>query len=378
VDGKSIFMYGEGWNFGTVGNNGRGVNATQVNMAGTGIATFSDRLRDAVRGGGPFNFRGDQGFATGLFLEPNGTFTGTADAAKAELLRLTDLIRLGLAGNIASYPTVDRTGASVVGSQIDYFGMPGAYGQRADDTIQYIGVHDDLDWFDQLNVKLKQSVPSADRWRMYNLGLSVTLLSEGIPFMMAGDDILRSKSEDKNTYNSGDWFNEIDWSMQSNNWGVGLPPNASNGTDWAFVSPLLADPNLKPAPKDIQGTFLHTQELLRIRKSSRLFRLQKAADIDKAVTFFNTGPAQVPGLIVERIVSPTTMACDCAQAVVLVNANPTAQTFSNAAFKAQKLRLHPVLAASHDPVVRTSKYTAATGTFTIPARTTAVFVAPCP
>jgi len=41
-----------GWNFGEVADNARGENATQLNLAGTGIGTFSDRLRDAVRGGG--------------------------------------------------------------------------------------------------------------------------------------------------------------------------------------------------------------------------------------------------------------------------------------------------------------------------------------
>ena len=88
-------------------NNGRGENAIQVNMAGTGIGSFSDRIRDAVRGGGPFRPRRDQGFATGLFVEPNGTFGGSAADAKTELFRLTDLVRLGLAGNIASYQIID-------------------------------------------------------------------------------------------------------------------------------------------------------------------------------------------------------------------------------------------------------------------------------
>ncbi|MFN2167238.1 MAG: pullulanase-type alpha-1,6-glucosidase, partial [Anaerolineae bacterium] len=55
VDGKAIYLYGEGWNFGEVADNARGVNATQANMAGTGVGTFNDRLRDAVRGGGPFD-----------------------------------------------------------------------------------------------------------------------------------------------------------------------------------------------------------------------------------------------------------------------------------------------------------------------------------
>ena len=224
VDGRSIYLYGEAWNFGVMANNGRGENAIQVNMAGTGIGSFSDRIRDAVRGGGPFSPRRDQGFATGLFTEPNGTFGGSAADAKAELLRLTDFVRLGLAGNIASYQIVDASGDTKPGSEVDYFGMPGAYGAQPEDTIQYIGVHDDPDWFDAMNIKLSSTVPRADRVRMHRLGLSIVALSQGVPFFMAGDEILRSKSADRNSYNSGDWFNRIDWTLKSNNWGVGLPP----------------------------------------------------------------------------------------------------------------------------------------------------------
>ncbi|WP_241780275.1 DUF3372 domain-containing protein, partial [Streptomyces wadayamensis] len=55
VDGKRIILYGEGWTFGEVADDARFVQAGQANMAGTGIATFSDRARDAVRGGGPFD-----------------------------------------------------------------------------------------------------------------------------------------------------------------------------------------------------------------------------------------------------------------------------------------------------------------------------------
>ncbi len=55
VDGKRIYVYGEGWNFGEVANNARFYQASQGQLGGTGIGTFSDRLRDAVRGGGPFD-----------------------------------------------------------------------------------------------------------------------------------------------------------------------------------------------------------------------------------------------------------------------------------------------------------------------------------
>jgi pullulanase-type alpha-1,6-glucosidase len=377
VDGKSIYLYGEAWNFGVMANNGRGENAIQVNMAGTGIGSFSDRIRDAVRGGGPFSPRRDQGFATGLYIEPNGTFGGSAADAKNELLRLTDLVRLGLAGNIASYEIVDRFGNKLPGSSVDYFGMPGAYGAQPEDTIQYIGVHDDPDWFDAMNLKLASNVPRADRVRMHRLGISVVALAQGVPFFMAGDELLRSKSGDRNSYNSGDWFNRIDWTRQSNGWGSGLPPARDNEEVWSILQPALADPNLKPDSTDIEGTFRHTLEMLLIRKSTGLFRLRTAAEIKKAVSFYNVGPDQVPGLIVERIVNPQKACFPVAEAVVLVNATPQTQTFSSPDFRRRTLLLHPVQAFSNDPVVRGSSFQGRTGTFTIPARTTSVFIAPC-
>jgi pullulanase len=377
VDGRSVYLYGEAWNFGVMANNGRGVNAIQVNMAGTGIGSFSDRIRDAVRGGGPFSPRRDQGFATGLYVEPNGTFGGSPTDARTELFRLTDLVRLGLAGNIGDYEIVDASGTRKPGREVDYFGMPGAFGAQPEDTIQYIGVHDDPDWFDALNLKLSSAVPRADRVRMHRLGLSIVALSQGVPFFMAGDEILRSKSADRNSYNSGDWFNRIDWTRKSNNWGVGLPPAQGNQDDWAIIGPALADPNLKPGARDIEGTYRHLLEMLAIRKTSGLFRLRTADDIKKSVTFYNVGPSQTPGLIVERIEKHQGFCFPASEAVVLVNATPQAQTFSDPAFVKQPLVLHPIQALSQDPVVRTSRFQKQTGTFTIPARTTAVFIEPC-
>jgi pullulanase-type alpha-1,6-glucosidase len=377
VDGKSIYLYGEAWNFGVMANNGRGENASQVNMAGTGIGSFNDRIRDAVRGGGPFSPRRDQGFATGLFVEPNGTFGGSAADERAELLRLTDRVKLGLAGNLADYEIVDATGERKPGREVDYFGMPGAFGALPSDTIQYIGVHDDPDWFDAMNLKLSAAVPRADRVRMHRLGLSIVALSQGVPFFMAGDEILRSKSGDRNSYNSGDWFNRIDWTRQTSNWGAGLPPAQGNQEDWDILAPALADPNLEPTAGDIEGTFRHMLEMLVIRKTSGLFRLRSAEDIHASVSFHNVGPDQIPGLIVERIVNPQRSCFPAAQAVVLVNATPQSQTYTDAAFRQQPLLLHPVQALSQDPVVRQSRFQAGSGTFTVPGRTTAVFIEPC-
>ncbi len=96
--------------------------------------------------------------------------------------------------------------------------------------------------FDAIQVKAPAEATLTDRVRMNNLALSIVLLSQGVPFFHAGDDILRSKSFNPNSYNSGDWFNKLDWTYESNNWGIGLP---LEGTEqWDIYKPLLADPDL--------------------------------------------------------------------------------------------------------------------------------------
>jgi len=121
----SIYIYGEGWNFGEVVNNARGVNATQFNLAGTGIGTFNDRVREAIRGGGPFDSGQDlitnQGFGNGLWYEPNGNNSGSVDE-KSKLLRAADQIRVALAGNLADYEFVVADGTLKKGAENDYNG----------------------------------------------------------------------------------------------------------------------------------------------------------------------------------------------------------------------------------------------------------------
>ncbi|MCP3934841.1 MAG: pullulanase-type alpha-1,6-glucosidase, partial [Actinomycetia bacterium] len=110
VDGSAIYLYGEGWNFGEVADDARFIQATQMNMGGTGIGTFSDRLRDAVRGGGPFDGGTsritNQGFINGLVYDPNAQAYPTG-VAEDEMLLSADQIRVGLAGNLAGFEFID-------------------------------------------------------------------------------------------------------------------------------------------------------------------------------------------------------------------------------------------------------------------------------
>ena len=105
VDGKAVYLYGEGWNFGEVANNALFEQATQGQLGGTGIGTFNDRLRDAVHGGSPSRrtSKFDQGFGTGLGTDPNAYADGSPEQQLADLAHQTDLVKLGLAGNLRDF-----------------------------------------------------------------------------------------------------------------------------------------------------------------------------------------------------------------------------------------------------------------------------------
>ncbi|MBI5928104.1 MAG: pullulanase-type alpha-1,6-glucosidase [Chloroflexi bacterium] len=378
VDGKAIYLYGEGWDFGEVAQNARGVNATQLNMGGTGIGTFNDRLRDAVRGGSPFGDWQDQGFVSGLSLEPNGITSGTPEEQAVRLLHFSDQIKVGLAGNLRDYTLVNAEGETVTGAEIDYNGNPTGYTLDPQEHIVYAEAHDNQTLFDMIQYKAPEATTVADRVRMQNLGIDIVALSQGVPFFHAGMDMLRSKSMDKNSYDSGDWFNKLDFTYQTNNWGAGLPARQDNEADWPVIQPLLENPNIVPGPDDIMNSVMHFREMLQIRKSSPLFRLQTAAQIEEQVRFFNNGPEQMPGVIVMQIVEGSGGDIDpnYDMVVVIFNATGTDITYTEAQLAGLTLELHPVQVASHDPIVQGSAYDSAAGTFTIPARTTSVFVMP--
>jgi pullulanase len=379
VDGSGIYIYGEGWDFGEVASGARGENATQKNMAGTGIGTFNDRLRDAARGGGPFD-SGDtlktQGFVSGLFTAPNALDQGTAEEQKARLLKLQDQIRVGLAGNLKDYAFEGADGMPVTGADIDYNGQPTGYTKDPREAITYVEAHDNQTLFDILQYKLEDKTDMAARALAQRLGISLVALGQGVPFFHAGMEMMRSKSLDRDSYNSGDWFNRLDFSYESNNWGVGLPPKDANEGNWPLMKPLLADAARKPAKADIMSVVSHLQTMLSIRKSSKLFRLDTGEDVKARVRFHNTGPAQVPGLVVMSISDEEAGMPDLDPALGVVviawNASPMTAAFTSAEFGASVLALHPAqLALAGDPV-QGATFTA--GTFSIPPRVAAVFV----
>jgi pullulanase-type alpha-1,6-glucosidase len=337
-------------------------------MAGTNIGTFNDRLRDAVRGGGPFDSDPRiQGFATGLFTDPNDDpVNGTPLQQQARLLHYQDLIKVGMAGNLRDYTFTNSTGQTVKGSDVDYNGEPAGYADDPAETINYVDAHDNETLFDVLQYKLPQTTPMPDRVRMNTLALATTALGQSPSFWHAGNDLLRSKSLDRNSFNSGDWFNRIDWTGQETTWGSGLPPAGDNSAKWPYQQSLLDDPALKPSAADIQAAHARADELLRVRATTPLLRLGSARRIQERVSF----PAGGAGVIVMRVDGRRGPGV-----VVVFNATPAATTQTVGELAGTAFALHPVQAAGGDAVVKQSAYAAATGSFSVPGRTVAVFVA---
>jgi pullulanase-type alpha-1,6-glucosidase len=380
VDGRAIYVYGEGWNFGEVADGARGVNATQLNTAGTGIGSFNDRLRDAVRGGGPFDsgeaIAGNQGFASGLATLPSRVTGRVAPAEHAA--RNADLIRIGLAGNLRDFTFEGHDGSIVSGAQVDYNGAPGGYTLDPQENIVYVSAHDNRTLWDILQLKLPDGLATLDRVRLQTVALSTVALAQGVPLFHAGSDLLRSKSLDRNSYNSSDHFNRLDFTFQSNNFGVGLPPADDNRDSWNLYRPVLENPLARPTPSDIAYGNALFQELLRVRGSSPLFRLANASEVQARLTFHNTGPEQTPGLIVMSLSDEVPGRADLderyEQIVVVINAGPERQTFAVDGLVGLDLRLHPVQRGGLDPAIQSSAMYTRSGELSVPAFTTAVFV----
>lgn len=379
VDGSAVYLYGEGWNFGEVADNALFEQATQGQLGGTGIGTFNDRLRDAVHGGSPVDgsstFR--QGFGTGLGTDPNGDpINGTTEQAMADLGHETDLVKLGLAGNLRDYAFTTSDGAVTAGADIDYRGSQAGYADEPGEVINYVDAHDNETLYDLSVLKLPTGTAMADRVRMNTLSLATVTLSQSPSFWHAGTELLRSKSLDRNSYDSGDWFNRIDWTGQESTFGSGLPPAADNEDKWGIMAPLLADPALKPAAADIAAAEASALDLLRVRDEVDLLQLGSAELIQQKVTFPNSGTDAAPGVIVMLIDDLVGDDVDPALegALVVFNASPSEISQTVPDLAGRDFALTPAQADGSDAVVKATTWDAASGTVTVPARSVAVLV----
>lgn len=220
----NIFIYGEGWTAGTCAYPTEKLALKAHIKQMPGIAAFSDELRDALRG--PFSDDKQAAFL--------GDIAGFEESIKA-----------GIAGMIA-HPQVDYT-------KVNY--TKEAWANEPTQMISYVSCHDDMCLVD----RLKASIPEAaydmeEVIRLNQLAQTAVFTSQGIPFMLSGEEMLRDKKGVHNSYKSPDEINHLDWN------------------------------NLKKYPQ----VFAYYKGLIQMRKAHPAFRLGSAELVRKHLEFLPT------------------------------------------------------------------------------------------
>ena len=380
--GRRIDFIGEGWNFGEIKDGARFVQASQLSLNGTGIGTFNDRLRDAVRGGSASDnaqrIRAEQGYVSGLVLHPNEV---APPREREVLLRAADQVRAGLAGSLREYRVHSASDQTLALQDIPYGDQPTGYVTQPAEVVNYVENHDNLTLYDSLVFKLPRQTSSAERARVQTLASALVALSQGVAYFHAGQDILRSKSLDGNSYDSGDWFNRLDWTYREHHFGTGLPPARDNAHLYPLMRELLRDEALRARPADIAFARDAFRDWLRIRQSTRLLRLTTAQDIRQRLRFFNTGAQQNPAVIAAHLDGAGLPEAGFAELVYLVNVDTQAHSVQDSQLAGAAWQLHPVHLAADAADTRPrqqARADAAQGRFVVPPRTAVVFVRPLP
>lgn len=220
----NIFIYGEGWTAGTCAYPTEKLALKAHIKQMPGIAAFSDELRDALRG--PFSDDKQAAFLGGI--------AGFEESIKA-----------GIAGMI-THPQVDYT-------KVNY--TKEAWANEPTQMISYVSCHDDMCLVD----RLKASIPEAaydmeEVIRLNQLAQTAVFTSQGIPFMLSGEEMLRDKKGVHNSFNSSDEINHLDWN------------------------------NLKKYPQ----VFAYYKGLIQMRKAHPAFRLGSAELVRKHLEFLPT------------------------------------------------------------------------------------------
>ena len=176
---QDIFIYGEGWSAGScaIPNEQLGMKANIQQMPG--IAAFSDEIRDALRG--PWDSNSKAAFLGGV--------KGNEESLK-----------FGIVGAI-KHPGVDY-------SQVNYSKAP--YANEPTQMIAYVSCHDDMCLVDRLKASVKD-ITIDELIRLDLLAQTVVMTSQGVPFMLSGEEMLRNKKGVHNSYESPDSINHLDW-----------------------------------------------------------------------------------------------------------------------------------------------------------------------
>ena len=215
---------------------------------------------------------------------------------------------------------------------------------------------------------------------MNTVALATTALAQGPSFWHAGTDLLRSKSLDRNSYDSGDWFNRIDWTAHDIDLGLraaaARPTTRTSGRTCSRCWPTRRWSRRRPIIAARRGRRRAAADpVLLAAVPAGLGRRGSSS----ASAFPIGGPDQTPGVITmtldDRAGRTSTPAGRASSSSSTPHRTPrrSVPALAGAAFE-----LHPVQAAGADAVVKTATYDQATGAFTVPARTVAVFTTPSP
>ena len=179
----TIFIYGEGWSAGSCAlpNEQLGMKANISKMPR--IAAFSDEIRDALRG--PFSDDSKTAFIGG---QPD----------------CEESLKFGIAGAIA-HPQVDMT-------KVNYSQKPWA--QEPTQMISYVSCHDDMCLVDRLKASIS-GITLDELIRLDLLAQTAVFTSQGVPFMLSGEELLRDKKGVHNSFESPDSVNQLDWANEA-------------------------------------------------------------------------------------------------------------------------------------------------------------------
>ena len=175
---QDIFIYGEGWSAGSCAYSGELAMKANVNKM-PGIAAFSDEMRDALRG--PWDSNSKAAFLGGV--------KGNEES-----------IKFGIVGAI-QHPGVDY-------SKVNYSKAP--YATEPTQMIAYVSCHDDMCLVDRLKASVK-GITTDELIRLDLLAQTVVMTSQGVPFMLSGEEMLRDKKGVHNSFESPDSINHLDW-----------------------------------------------------------------------------------------------------------------------------------------------------------------------
>jgi pullulanase len=227
-----ILLYGEGWTAGAspLPDSLRAIKANASKL--DRIAVFSDDIRDGIKGS-VFDHE-DKGFASG---KPG----------------MEESIKFGIVA-ACKHPQVDY-------SKVNYSKKP--YAAQPYQTITYCECHDNHVLWDKLSISAKDA-SEEERTEMQKLALSIVLTSQGITFLHAGTEFLRTKKGEENSFQSPDSINAIDWSLKSKN----------------------------------KYVFEYVKALIKMRKEHPAFRMTTAKQIADDIKFLEGMP---PGLVVYTI-----------------------------------------------------------------------------